>query len=60
MVDNGTSRFCVAARRDKVVWLPVYLLSPFLFSDDTALDFGALTLDSFGEEVLKLVLSSLD
>ena len=60
MVDNGTSRFCVAARQGKVVWLPVYLLSPFLFSDDTALDFGALTLDSFGEKVLKLVLASFD
>ncbi len=46
-LDNGASRFCVAARKGNVTWLPVYLLTPFLFSDDTALDFGALRLDSF-------------
>ena len=51
-VDNGVSRFCVAARKGNVTWLPVYLLSPFLFSDVAALDFGALRLDPFAEKVL--------
>lgn len=51
-LDNGESRFCVAARKGNVTWLPVYLLSPFLFSDVTALDFGALRLDPFAEKVL--------
>ena len=51
-LDNGESRFCVAARKDNVTWLPVYILSPFLFSEDNALDFGALRLDSFAEKVL--------
>jgi hypothetical protein len=51
-LDNGKDRFCVAARRGNVTWLPVYMLSPFLFSDDTSLDFGALRLDSFAEGVL--------
>ena len=51
-LDNGKDRFCVAAHRGNVTWLPVYMLSPFLFSDDTSLDFGALRLDSFAEGVL--------
>lgn len=51
-LDNGKTKFCVAARRGKVTWLPVYMLSPFLFSEDTSLDFGALRLDSFAESVL--------
>lgn len=51
-LDNGKDRFCVAAQRGNVTWLPVYMLSPFLFSEDKALDFGALRLDSFAEQVL--------
>ena len=51
-LDNGKSRFCVAARRGSVTWLPIYMLSPFLFSENRALDFGALRLDSFAERVL--------
>lgn len=51
-LENGKGRFCVAARRGNVTWLPIYMLSPFLFSDDTKLDFGALRLDSFAESVL--------
>ena len=51
-LDNGTARFCIAACKGNVTWLPVYLLSPFLFSDVTALDFGALRLDPFAEKVL--------
>lgn len=51
-LDNGKDRFCVAARRANVTWLPIYMLSPFLFSEDTSLDFGALRLDSFAERVL--------
>lgn len=51
-LDNCDSRFCIAARRGNVTWIPVYLLSPFLFSDMTSLDFGALRLDSFAEKLL--------
>ena len=51
-LDNGKARFCVAARKGNAAWLPVYLLTPFLFSDDTSLDFGALRLDSFGAPLL--------
>ena len=51
-LDNGKDRFCVAARRGNVTWLPIYMLSPFLFSEDASLDFGALRLDSFAERVL--------
>ena len=51
-LDNGKTKFCVAARRGKVTWLPVYMLSPFLFSEDKSLDFGALRLDSFAEQIL--------
>ena len=51
-LDNGRARFCVAARKGNVTWLPVYLLSPFLFSDDTSLDFGALRLDAFAAPLL--------
>jgi len=55
-LDNGSDRFCVAARRGNVTWLPIYMLSPFLFSDDTSLDFGSLRLDSFAERVLMAAL----
>ena len=55
-LDNGSDRFCVAARRGGVTWLPIYMLSPFLFSDDTSLDFGSLRLDSFAERVLMAAL----
>jgi len=58
-LDNGNGRFCIAARKGNATWLPVYLLMPFLFSDDTALDFGALRLDSFGRELLLRVLEKI-
>ena len=58
-LDNGESRFCVAARKGSVTWLPVYLLSPFLFSDVTALDFGALRLDPFAEKVLLMAVEGM-
>lgn len=51
-LDNGDARFCFAARRGNVTWLPVYLLSPFLFSDVKALDFGELRLDPFAARLL--------
>ena len=51
-LDNGNGRFCVAARKGNATWLPAYLLTPFLFSDDTSLDFGALRLDSFAAPFL--------
>lgn len=55
-VDNGVARFCVAARKGNVTWLPVYLLSPFLFANETTLDFGALKLDSFARKVFLLAI----
>ena len=58
-LDNGTSRFCVAASRGNVVWLPVYLLSPFLFSDETEHDLGALTLSAFSTDLLSEGLSRI-
>ena len=58
-LDNGESRFCVAARKGSVTWLPVYLLSPFLFSDVTELDFGALRLDPFAEKVLLMAVEGM-
>lgn len=57
-LDNGRARFCVAARKGNVTWLPVYLLSPFLFSDDTSLDFGALRLDAFAAPLLLQVVEA--
>ena len=41
-----------------MTWLPVYLLSPFLFSDDTSLDFGALRLDTFAAPLLLQVVET--
>ena len=52
-LDNGTTRFCIAARKGNVTWLPVYLLSPFLFTDETERDFSALTLDAFATRLLQ-------
>lgn len=51
-LENGKGRYCVAARCANVTWLPVYMLSPFLFCEETKLNFGALRLDSFAEKVL--------
>ena len=51
-LNNGTSRFCIAARKDNVTWLPVYLLSPFLFSDETDCDLSALTLSPLATDLL--------
>lgn len=50
-LDNGTSRFCVAARRGGVTWLPEYLLLPFLFSADTSVDWADMRLDTFASRV---------
>jgi len=60
-LDNGTERFCVAASNGKAVWLPQYLLMPFLFSEDRAMrDWAHPELDSFGADVLKTALLSLE
>lgn len=56
-LNNGKDKFCVAARKGNVTWLPVYMLSPFLFCEDTKLDFGALRLDSFASKVLDRAMS---
>ena len=48
---TGTS-FAVAARRGNVVWLSEYLLMPFVWSEDTTLDWNAMRLDSFAAEIL--------
>ena len=51
-LDNGKDRFAVAARRGNVVWLSEYLLMPFVWSEDTTLDWNAMRLDSFAAEIL--------
>ena len=53
-LDNGQGdTFTIAARRGNVVWLPQYLLMPYLFQEkQPSLDFAALTLDPFAEKVL--------
>lgn len=58
-LDNGRGRLLVAARAGNVVWLPEYLLMPFLFSHDTTLDWQAMRLDSFASKVLLSALTSL-
>ena len=50
-LDNGTSRFCVAARRGNVIWLPEYLFLPFLFSSDKTVDWADMRLDTFASRV---------
>jgi hypothetical protein len=51
-LDNGRERLLVSARAGNVVWLPEYLLMPFIFSCDTTLDWAAMRLDSFASKVL--------
>lgn len=46
-LNNGTETFCVAAAGSDSVWLPEYLVLPFLFSEDMTTDWNAMTLDSF-------------
>lgn len=48
----GSERFAVAARRGNAVWLPQYLLMPFLFTGETTADWAAQRLDAFGKRVL--------
>lgn len=58
-LDNGRGRLLVAARVGNVVWLPEYLLMPFIFSHDTTLDWAAMRLDSFASKVLLAAVTSL-
>lgn len=58
-LDNGRGRLLVAARAGNVVWLPEYLLMPFLFSHDTTLDWSAMRLDSFASMVLLVALDAV-
>lgn len=46
----GTS--FAAARDALVIWLSEYLLMPFVWSEDTTLDWNAMRLDSFAAEIL--------
>ena len=57
-LDNGQGDvFTIAARRGRTVWLPQYLLMPYLFQKvQPSLNFGALTLDPFAEALLCEVL----
>ncbi len=48
----GDLRFTAAAKRGNVVWMPQYLLMPFLFTDETTADWAAQRLDAFGTRVL--------
>ncbi|MDO4575822.1 MAG: hypothetical protein Q4D98_11475 [Planctomycetia bacterium] len=59
-LNNGSETFCVSARNAKGVWVPEYLLLPFLFSDATTLLWNDLRLDSFGETVLLAMLEELE
>lgn len=66
-LDNGKERFCIAAARKDgkggivSVWLPQYLLMPFLFSEDAAMpDWSKPELDSFGCRVVSEVLKQLN
>ena len=51
-LDNGHETFTVAARRGNVVWLPAYLIMPFVWSDDTSADWAEMRLDSFASKIL--------
>jgi len=42
-----------------VVWLPEYLLMPFIFSRDTTLDWAAMRLDSFASKVLMAAMDAV-
>ena len=48
----GSERFTVSGRRANVTWVPVYLLMPFLYSPDTALNWSDMRLDSFASSFL--------
>jgi len=58
-LDNGHETFTVAAKHGNVVWLPEYLLMPFVWSDDTSADWAEMRLDSFASKVLLDVVESM-
>ena len=59
-LDNGRERFAVAVRKEDVVWLPEYVLLPYLFvKDDPKLPLAALTLDDFGSKAILDVVENL-
>lgn len=59
-LDNGRETFTVAARRGPAVWLSEYLLMPFIWSDDTALNWREMRLDPFGAKLLMEAVAGLD
>ncbi|MBP8801795.1 MAG: hypothetical protein KBI41_09695 [Kiritimatiellae bacterium] len=59
-LDNGRTRFVVAARKGNVVWIPEYLLMPFIFSDDTTANWSAMRLDSFASRFFFYALRGRD
>lgn len=60
-LDNGKERFCISAANEKSVWLPQYLLMPFLFSDDRKMsDPAHPELDSFGKQIILNALMTIN
>ena len=60
-LDNGTEKFCVAARCRNVIWIPEYFLFPFTISRDE--EFGyppEMRLDSFGGMVVQKAVELLE
>jgi len=52
----SSSNFVVAGNRANSTWAPVYLFMPFLYSQDTALNWADMRLDSVASEFLLGVL----
>lgn len=52
-LDNGKERFCIGAGTERAVWLPEYVVSPYVLSDDSSIGyFPEFRLDSFGAPVV--------
>ena len=52
-LDNGKEKFCIAAATKNVVWLPEYLVSPYILSQDDKVGyFPQMRLDSFGRRII--------
>jgi hypothetical protein len=52
-LDNGQEKSCVGAAIERAVWLPEYVVSPFILSGDSSIGyFPEFRLDSFGTPVI--------
>ncbi|MDR0931917.1 MAG: hypothetical protein LBM70_02725 [Victivallales bacterium] len=65
MLDNDKEKFCVGAAwvdngKYNAIYLPEYVISPFLLSDDTSMpDWGRPTLDSFATKIALCAVKAL-